>query len=521
MSQLPHKKLAGKTGKKNAKKEKKEGWFLSKSYVHFTPHISGAQFEKLKAYVSNSGKVAKHAFYPLIYRSVIQRRYKKLKDNKGNASTHPKTKQPRGHYNHDKGESNAKLRKIYYATHWDAHIYAYYAYRLADKYEQKLEDLNDCITAYRKISENPDIENSRGKCNIDFAHEVFEYVRKQETCTVLAFDISAFFDSLDHTHLKQAWADVLNKDKLPPDHYNIFKSLTNFSYVAEKELLRELDLLKIKNKKEQQTILKEQWETFLCTKEEFETAKKPYQLNTQRFRQKIVGKDNCQKRQMVRSHPFKDKETKQKKGIPQGTPISATLANIYLLEFDHAIFNWAKANGGFYRRYSDDIILVCPSKQATEGKNLVWEEIRKYKVVINRDKTEEFHFGRSDGELKISSNSTAPVLQYLGFEFDGKTTRIKNAGMATYYRNMKRLVRRKALQAHRLQQGKKTIHANLHRQLIHKRYSHRGNKNYLNYTKKAAKIMNEKAILSQTKGHWKKLNDYIRMYEEKYNLPRR
>jgi retron-type reverse transcriptase len=57
----------------------------------------------------------------------------------------------------------------------------------------------------------------------------------------------------------------------------------------------------------------------------------------------------------------KDNPTEKPKtaGIPQGTPISAVLANIYMLEFDKVIHNWLSARGGVYRRYSDDMLFIC------------------------------------------------------------------------------------------------------------------------------------------------------------------
>ena len=40
-----------------------------------------------------------------------------------------------------------------------------------------------------------------------------------------------FFDNLDHRILREKWEEVLSVDKLPIDHFNIYKNITRFSYV--------------------------------------------------------------------------------------------------------------------------------------------------------------------------------------------------------------------------------------------------------------------------------------------------
>lgn len=47
-------------------------------------------------------------------------------------------------------------------------------------------------------------------------------------------------------------------------------------------------------------------------------------------------------------------------GIPQGSPISATLANVYMLEVDKLINDMIFGLGGKYMRYSDDFIIILP-----------------------------------------------------------------------------------------------------------------------------------------------------------------
>ena len=53
-------------------------------------------------------------------------------------------------------------------------------------------------------------------------------------------------------------------------------------------------------------------------------------------------------------------------GIPQGSPISAVLANIYMLDFDYEINKYLESIGGIYRRYSDDMVAICPLDKKDE-----------------------------------------------------------------------------------------------------------------------------------------------------------
>lgn len=70
-------------------------------------------------------------------------------------------------------------------------------------------------------------------------------------------------------------------------------------------------------------------------------------------------------------------------GIPQGTAVSAVLANVYMIDFDEWLAKLCEKEGGLYRRYSDDFIIVLPQKQFSE------ESVKTFAMgVIQRSKTE-------------------------------------------------------------------------------------------------------------------------------------
>jgi Reverse transcriptase (RNA-dependent DNA polymerase). len=64
---------------------------------------------------------------------------------------------------------------------------------------------------------------------------------------------------------------------------------------------------------------------------------------------------------LLKEQIFIEKESK--KGIPQGTSISAVLANVYMIDFDKKVCALLKNLGGMYRRYSDDFIIVIPKEK--------------------------------------------------------------------------------------------------------------------------------------------------------------
>lgn len=130
-----------------------------------------------------------------------------------------------------------KIRHIHYANHLDANIFSYYANLLHKEYEKTVEELKlgECITAYRRIPVHLDKPDGPMKCNIHFANEVFQFIKNTpySELLVLTLDITGFFDNLKHSILKHKWQNLLGSHNLPPNHYNVFRNITKFSYIDE------------------------------------------------------------------------------------------------------------------------------------------------------------------------------------------------------------------------------------------------------------------------------------------------
>lgn len=326
-------------------------WLKEKGYLHLSRSLElGNNSSSIIKSIADKRYIETYAFYPLIHTIISDRKFKK-----GNLEKFTTDKRKHTHYRLKTMHPvrNSKKRPLHYASHMDSLVYGYYANLLRERYEKllKVEPLQDeAVIAYRKIET---FEGSNiGKSNIHFAKECFEEIRKRtqdntETA-VLAIDLKSFFSTLDHKILKKQWAKILNVvDNIPKDHYNVFKACTDFKYV----LLDDLRIRKNKNGK----------------KAPYDESKLAHIRKTKGFR--CFFESNNDFREHIRmgklpiySNPFSKKLANGKtvkNGIPQGLPISAVLANLYLYDFDLEIVNrWVKSHNVYYRRYSDDIFIV-------------------------------------------------------------------------------------------------------------------------------------------------------------------
>ncbi|NCN11113.1 MAG: hypothetical protein GW938_14840 [Leptospira sp.] len=295
--------------------------FKYKNYCHFDRKLRINN--SLKNYILNKSNIERHSFLPFLYFQLEERKMSQV------------------------GPKKPKYREIYYCGHFDRYIYQYYNYILNLHYEKYLksiayQSLNDSVIAYRKLGYN----------NIHFAKNAFDFIKTVKRGVVYCFDISKFFDNLDHSILKANIRTILNLPNLPEDMYKVYKSLIKHSWVDRSIALNILNL------SEKKIRLKNQ----LCDIKEFKEAiAKKGLINT--------NKNNF--------------------GIPQGSPMSATLSNIYMLEFDREVINYMKYYNGIYMRYSDDIFISIPYEDKNKTiENLILNLINRIKLPISKEKTE-------------------------------------------------------------------------------------------------------------------------------------
>lgn len=508
--------------------QQKKSWFKSRGYQHLTNKVNPKNDKAyIFQFVKNPKAVAQHAFFPLIHKKIPQRRYKIIDYDKENCPIRGHTKIGKT----GKVESTKKLRPIHYATHIDAQIYAYYSREiLQSKYESYLKkhpELFDCVSAYRRI---PTVNGKSHKNNIHFAKEAFDCIKERGECCALAFDIESFFTNLNHKYLKKAWSKLLEKKSLPKDHYNIFKSITNYSYVS-------LNDFRVEGRKNFDEYLLTQYrkvgvQAFFASPKDLRKAIQNGELSI--YKNQYHDDEGC-----IR-------------GIPQGLPISAMLANLYLLEFDKLMLEKVvKEFGGVYRRYSDDIVVICNETDYNVIMDFVNKTIQKFKLRISQGKTEICFFRYTKHKETTKLKSIGLVngrekqnfpFRYLGFEFYGDKVLLKSSNLSKFYRRMKYAVKAKAKRIEHYKKEKLAPNAPLYKRRLYRIYSYQGKKshkvdvsimhyryntdlscyyptqfsskrqyrgNYLAYVERASKIMNEPAIKHQLRNHWQILQDCI------------
>lgn len=357
-----------------------------------------------------------------------------------------------------------KKREICYAAHLDRCIYQYYSALLNENYNSYLKEqgISSVPVAYRT-----DLQKS----NIHIAKEAFQFIRENKNCLVLIGDFTGFFDCLDHHYLKQQWCKVMGYDFLPPDHYAVFKNVTRYSCWELDDLLAITGL----NQKE-------------FNKRKVALSKEEYRKN--------------------RSHIVKNNKSKQ---IPQGSPISAVLANIYMIDADKEIYDYIMSLGGIYMRYSDDFIIIVPASRADIGLfQTVLDILQKIpNLELEPNKTQIFevadeavkNIGR---DLLENADASKKAINFLGFTFDGKSVSIRSKTISKYYYRMYR-------KAKSISKNPKLSGADN----LYKRYSIHGAKakpgNFFTYIKHAEEVFGEdELIYRDLKNHIPKIRKALK-----------
>ena len=291
-----------------------------------------------------------------------------------------------------------KPRELYYCSHLDRCVYQRYAFLLNYQYNIWAceNNIDDVAIAYR---------DNLGKNNIDFAKDAFDAIRSFPQCFILVGDFTNFFDNLEHQYLKKMMCEVLGVERLPQDYFSVFKNITRFSswdwkgiVKAAGENIAERGVRKKINSKE-----------IVLTKEQFQKNKKDIKKN-------ISGV-----------------------GVPQGSPISAVLSNIYMITFDKDVKRYVTSKGGIYMRYSDDFIIVLPYERDAEIADFtsyIFSYVESMKGLIDLQKEKTSCYTYKDEVIYEGDQPSS--INYLGFLFDGKNIRIRPRAITKYYYRMRR-----------------------------------------------------------------------------------
>lgn len=281
-------------------------WFKERKYLHFDIPITAKSKSKTIEFVTDPNNISKHSFYPFITYNATKY---KIREDEGTGKR----------FLDDTG-----VRPISYASHLDAQIYSYYSHQLSALYENRIKSLglSETVIAFRKLK---DKKTGDSKSNIHLARDAFDAIKEIGNCKVYAFDIKSFFDNLNPIVLKQKWEKVLNTKRLPDDHFSVYKSVTKFSVVTKDELY---DLFKIPKNYREKGIFR------ICNPDEFRN-------HVRGEKAEFIDNSGNEKKGLIQTKRI---------GIHQGSPISATLANIYMIDFDETLNKKIVSAGGKYFR---------------------------------------------------------------------------------------------------------------------------------------------------------------------------
>ena len=382
-------------------------WFRPRRYRHLDAPVG----ERFLRQAERPEFVARHDFLPLLHFVKTERRYKRQPD--GTRAI------------------EAKDRDIMFASHRDACILSLYSARLNALLEAhyRAADLEDCALAYRRT----------GFANYDFAAEALAFARSNAPVTILAFDVTKFFNTLDHRLLKERLRRILG-GTIPDDWYRVLRALIHFSFI---------DLGELRTHPAFEDRFGPGQRGPIGTIAELKAAGVPIGTN------KGAGR-----------------------GIPQGTPISASLSNLYMTDFDAAAKAACTARGALYRRYSDDILVICRAEDAANLERAIMDLVRAERLEINPGKTERTTFDPTDPAM-----GARPLAQYLGFEFGPKGALIRRGSLARRWRKLRYHLRR----LHRIAEESRRSGGPLYTKSFHRRFTRSDVRNFGAYGRRSAK----------------------------------
>ena len=139
----------------------------------------------------------------------------------------------------------------------------------------------------------------------------------------------------------------------------------------------------------------------------------------------------------------------------------------------------------FYRRYSDDILIICQHHDETMIADALQRLISAHKLQIKATKTE-----RVDFDL---GNSTQ--FQYLGFNVSPDSTVIRPSSLARQWRKAKRCsARTRKIGANAVAAGKAS---KIYTRKLRRRFYPIGVRNFSSYARRSAKVFGSRKIIRQ------------------------
>lgn len=395
----------------------KPAWFTPRKYKHFDVPVS----EEWATAVTPA-QVSAHSWSPLMHWVKETPRYRM------NAS--------------GKMELKVKPRDIMHASHRDACILSKYSHELTQRLDAwyAANGLHETVIAYRSL----------GKSNYHFAATAQAYVREHQAVEAMCFDVTGFFDNIDHKRLKRRLKWLLAIDELPADWHKVLRAVTRYSHVQKADLKAHTVFgPRLKQRSADRP---------LATVKELKAAGIPIHTNGTGI------------------------------GVPQGTPISASLSNLYMVDFDMAMKALADQRDALYQRYSDDILIICTPEHADELAAAVATTLASEALLLQNDKTVRLPFTGDERDN----------FQYLGYQLGLGQALIRPGSLSRQWRSAKRAIRRSEQKAEKL--AKTGQKHKIYTSKLRGRLTHVGARNFLAYADRSSDELGSATIKQQVKG---------------------
>lgn len=341
-----------------------------------------------------------------------------------------------------KMEFKIKPRDIMHASHRDACILSKYSHELTHRLDAwySANGLHETVIAYRSL----------GKSNYHFAATAQAYVRDHQAVEAMCFDVTGFFDNIGHKRLKRRLKWLLAVDELPDDWHKVLRAVTRYSHVQKADLKAHAVFgPRLKQRSADRP---------LATVKELKAAGIPIHTNGTGI------------------------------GVPQGTPISASLSNLYMVDFDMTMKALADQRGALYQRYSDDILIICTPEHADELATAVATALASEALLLHNDKTVRLPFTGDERDN----------FQYLGYQLGLGQALIRPGSLSRQWRSAKRAIRRSERKAEKLAKiGQKD---KIYTSKLRGRLTHVGARNFLAYADRSSDELGSATIKHQVKG---------------------
>jgi hypothetical protein len=156
-----------------------------------------------------------------------------------------------------------------------------------------------------------------------------------------------------------------------------------------------------------------------------------------------------------------------------------------MIDVDRAMVATCDAVGGFYRRYSDDILVICPPEYESTVTDALKAAVAAHKLKIKDEKTERALF----------EPGTRESFQYLGFNVTPNGAVIRPSSLARQWRKAKRAIKTtKARGKAAIARGELTV---ISTKRLRQRFWPTGARNFAKYARRASSAFGSKKIVRQ------------------------